>query len=751
MNQFDMQQFQRLAGLPPRDDQPSDVAEVLSQGSEEIHAYLEKRCTKKVKKGEKVVAEAGGYRLDFPQRMQQGDRVAPAFFVHGSFHEAVGYRANVGYRDGWGRIVRSKQLRGLSLEDFANPEKLFSWMNGTKPKPQEQTERWAHALVTAPSTMEEHIQDRAEVKGRGEIDPHFAYLMGLRKGERFTPYSHDVRRQMAEDGSNLKDRVEIEVAYRLPGDVGTMTALDHAGIGSEVYRQIQNLVRESVVGGPFGLAVDSVTIDKGGLLVVEIDARAPGEARHEQLLTAARTAMDRILTIVASRHPSYAFAIFGNTGQRPKAAMATVEADWRPNAKLYEANEGDIEEAQGIFSSLAYHKPGSNAVYRYKVGRYDELYFYPVQQLKNGGWKGVKVVQYGDERNPRKAVMANASKSELGRYKAVSNADLPKKVAAKLRAHSKVTLESLEEATETSDMDAWMQHCVAGVGAKHSKEDAFAICTSQGQKSGYYEPGSRTLTAKGKTAVRSKAASKDDAARKRAYKKVIGHEDVYIGSYEDYILEVFSPPRSVDPWMMHVVAAMTAKGGDFRKAFFTARKMGEKKGYYKAGTMRLTDKGKRIARDKLLAPNNDARKKAYFAAQAAWKKKKHEEVEGITEELAPSYKELIDLMKKHRGAYEKAAEKITGFKGAKAKLVGRQSRGIHKASGSIKITFPGEKAFITVKFVPKSRDSDEMDAQVNWAVNKLMGSSSRRWYAIPLADVSKPAQFMSDQFMKKWK
>jgi hypothetical protein len=51
-------------------------------------------------------------------------------------------------------------------------------------------------------------------------------------------------------------------------------------------------------------------------------------------------------------------------------------------------------------------------------------------------------------------------------------------------------------------MDPWMQHCVVGVmGKGRSKESAFAICTSQGQKAGYYDAGTRTLTDKGQSAV----------------------------------------------------------------------------------------------------------------------------------------------------------------------------------------------------------------------------------------------------------
>lgn len=69
--------------------------------------------------------------------------------------------------------------------------------------------------------------------------------------------------------------------------------------------------------------------------------------------------------------------------------------------------------------------------------------------------------------------------------------------------------------------DPWLKHCVAGVSDKSKDKDlsrAFAICVSQGQKSGYYKPGTKTQTAAGKTRGRQKAAQK-------------GHSDV-LAAYE---------------------------------------------------------------------------------------------------------------------------------------------------------------------------------------------------------------------------
>jgi len=80
------------------------------------------------------------------------------------------------------------------------------------------------------------------------------------------------------------------------------------------------------------------------------------------------------------------------------------------------------------------------------------------------------------------------------------------------------SIEGQDEITIT-EADAWMKHCIAKVYAKHQDlSRAFAICTAQGQKTGYYKKGTKDPTKKGKTRARSKAAQK-------------GHRDV-LKSYE---------------------------------------------------------------------------------------------------------------------------------------------------------------------------------------------------------------------------
>jgi len=71
--------------------------------------------------------------------------------------------------------------------------------------------------------------------------------------------------------------------------------------------------------------------------------------------------------------------------------------------------------------------------------------------------------------------------------------------------------------------DAYMRHCVAGVtkGGK-GKARAFAICKAGGNKAGYYQPGTKQQTAKGRRAIRAHgrdaAAKTKDAAYKQAIK-----------------------------------------------------------------------------------------------------------------------------------------------------------------------------------------------------------------------------------------
>jgi hypothetical protein len=86
--------------------------------------------------------------------------------------------------------------------------------------------------------------------------------------------------------------------------------------------------------------------------------------------------------------------------------------------------------------------------------------------------------------------------------------------------------EVLTEAKKRPHADAWMQHCVADVmSGGRNKSSAYAICTSQGQKTGYYEKGSRTPTEKGETAARSKAAKKGHKDVKAKYKALTRPEE----------------------------------------------------------------------------------------------------------------------------------------------------------------------------------------------------------------------------------
>ena len=83
--------------------------------------------------------------------------------------------------------------------------------------------------------------------------------------------------------------------------------------------------------------------------------------------------------------------------------------------------------------------------------------------------------------------------------------------------------------------DAFMRHCVAGVtkGGK-GKAAAFAICKAGGERAGYYEPGTKTKTAKGKKAIRAHARDKAAKGKDAAYDRSIKSEGT-MGSMKDLI------------------------------------------------------------------------------------------------------------------------------------------------------------------------------------------------------------------------
>lgn len=75
--------------------------------------------------------------------------------------------------------------------------------------------------------------------------------------------------------------------------------------------------------------------------------------------------------------------------------------------------------------------------------------------------------------------------------------------------------------------DAFMRHCVAGVtkGGK-DKAAAFAICKAGGNKAGYYQPGTKIKTAKGKQAIRAHARDKAAPGKDAAYERAVKSEGV---------------------------------------------------------------------------------------------------------------------------------------------------------------------------------------------------------------------------------
>lgn len=75
--------------------------------------------------------------------------------------------------------------------------------------------------------------------------------------------------------------------------------------------------------------------------------------------------------------------------------------------------------------------------------------------------------------------------------------------------------------------DAYMRHCVAGVTQQgKDKAAAFAICKAGGNRAGYYQPGTKTKTAKGTKAIRAHARAKDAPGKDAAYDRAVKSEGV---------------------------------------------------------------------------------------------------------------------------------------------------------------------------------------------------------------------------------
>lgn len=86
---------------------------------------------------------------------------------------------------------------------------------------------------------------------------------------------------------------------------------------------------------------------------------------------------------------------------------------------------------------------------------------------------------------------------------------------------------SLEELTKQ------IHHCIASVGKRgYARQDAIKICVASAQKAGYLEPGTATLTAKGKAAETRHTSEKGDEKgelsakeKEMAYQQIMGQRD----------------------------------------------------------------------------------------------------------------------------------------------------------------------------------------------------------------------------------
>jgi len=68
-----------------------------------------------------------------------------------------------------------------------------------------------------------------------------------------------------------------------------------------------------------------------------------------------------------------------------------------------------------------------------------------------------------------------------------------------------------------------LKRCVRAVAKQYGGDvsKAFAICTAQLQKGGYLEPGTQSVTAKGKKRSKSKAAQKGHSNKVAEYEKLL--------------------------------------------------------------------------------------------------------------------------------------------------------------------------------------------------------------------------------------
>jgi hypothetical protein len=138
------------------------------------------------------------------------------------------------------------------------------------------------------------------------------------------------------------------------------------------------------------------------------------------------------------------------------------------------------------------------------------------EMLRQVAKRGVvyRMMVYGPE--ARRAPVETLSEFQLPRIVSTIEADWrnDRLKFAESRESDTITI------SEASD--PWIKHCVAKVFKRtNDLPRAFAICTAQGQKSGYYKPGSRTQTKAGKTRARSKAAKKGHSDVLQSYEKAL--------------------------------------------------------------------------------------------------------------------------------------------------------------------------------------------------------------------------------------
>jgi len=185
-----LDEFRALAESEPRpEDRLDAIKGILRQAAPAIAEFLKQVTGRAVKVHPQITQEGTSrLRLELHQRMLQGDRVPPRFYMRASHHPHTGYVVEAGYCDGWGRVVRTHRFVDLDERDIGNPKAVFSWVDtsqGTNGRRLSwgQVEKLAEEMLraefeTTPSDIE-RASSRLTRPSPVQVHPDVLRLMGF--------------------------------------------------------------------------------------------------------------------------------------------------------------------------------------------------------------------------------------------------------------------------------------------------------------------------------------------------------------------------------------------------------------------------------------------------------------------------------------------------------------------------------------------------------------------------------------------